>query len=367
MSIKNNALILLLLLFFFSCEKKEKKTQEITYPIEKQAVFVKDSPIFIETIGHVDPIETIDIRSRVEGELMQVYFEEGTEVEKGNLLFNIDQRPYEADLKKANAVLEENAVKLQLANDKLTRYTPLLKKEYISELNYDELLSNVEALRSVIKQNEAEVKTAKLNLEYCSIYAPVTGKTGILKIDKGNLIQPNSNTPLITINQIAPIFVLFSIPEKFLYTVQQYAKQKNLEVRVAFDNFSKQYYSGELELIDNSVDTKTGMIKLRGLFKNENKELWPGKFMKTRLILEIKKNAIVVPYEAIDITTTGAIVFVVKKDLTVAIKKVKLGQRIDNNIIIDEGLNPKDEIVIKGQLNLFDGAHVFIPNKEDEK
>ena len=248
---------------------------------------------------------------------------------------------------------------MSLAKDKLKRYTPLVKEEYISKLEYEQLKTNVDKFEAIVDQNLAEIENAQINLDYCQIYAPVTGKTGIIQIDKGNLIPKNNQTPLISINQLKPIYVIFSIPEKDLIKVQQY-KKDNLVVYASFDELKDSKIIGKLNLLDNQVDKQTGMIKLRAIFENTNEKLWPGQYVNVRLILTIKKDALIIPYEAIQLTSEGPQVYVVKNDNTVEMRKVILSQREDENIIVEKGLLEGETIVIKGQLNLYPKAKVNI-------
>ncbi len=359
------SILLIIFVIFSSCSKKKEPPPHI-FPIQKAKSEIKDAPLFIETIGHVDPIYTIDIRSRVEGELMQVYFKEGEEVEKDSPLFLIDPRPYEIALEKAEATLKQNLTELHLAEDKLERYTPLLKDEYISQLDFDTLITDVERYRAIIQENKAQINDAKLNIEYCHIAAPIQGKTGIIQVDRGNLIAPNAEKPLMTLNQITPIYVLFSIPEKELYQIQKRARVKPLEVQASFDKFEEKYYVGELHLIDNEVDVKVGMVKMRAIFPNQDKELWPGKFVRVRVILEIIKDAVLIPYQSVLITVNGPVVFVVKDDNTVDMRPVELGQRQNGDIVINKGVKANEYIVTEGQINLTNGSRVFVPKEEQE-
>jgi membrane fusion protein, multidrug efflux system len=360
-------LIISMSIILVGCDKKKVKPPPPKFPVTEKQVTIKDSPIFIETIGHVEPIESVELQARVEGTLEKVLFDEGQPVKKGDLLFVIDPRPYEAALNRAQALLQQHLAALQMAQDKLSRYTPLLKDEFVSEMDYDQLLTNVEELRAVINQDEAEIDDAKVNLDYCFIHSPITGKTGILQVKLGNMITPGSNQTLSTVTQIAPIYIQFAVPEKLLPSVQKYNSIKNLDVVVTFTDFLENKINGSLVMIDNTVNKGIGMIQMRGLFENEDKTLWPGKFTKVRLILTIKKDAIVVPFEAVQLTTQGPIIFVIKKDKTVALRHVTLGQREDDNIIVEKGVNPNEHVVISGQLNLSDGAHIYIHKESEEE
>lgn len=364
---------MILLRFFFlaalfcvaACQKKAPPPAPLSYPVRIAEAQSKEAPIFLEALGHVDSITTIEIRSRIEGELTGIYFTQGQEVKKDDLLFTIDPRPYEAALKEAQANLEESLAILALAEEKVKRYRILAKDEYYSQIDYETLQSNFAAASAVVKQNQAQVDNALINLNYCWIYAPIDGMTGILQIDYGNLVgaagQPSE--PLILLNQMTPIFVTFSIPEFQLPQVQKCDRKKTLRVLAAYEDFTEDVFEGKLFMLDNTVDPATGMIKLRGLFENECRELWPGQFIRIRLVLHTIPDAVLIPYAAIQLTQTGPIVFVVKEDFTVEQRTVQLGQREDDQIIILNGIKAGEKIAVEGQLNLYPGVKVYIPNE----
>ena len=360
MNKKNIFFLLLFFLLCFSCGKNKSPQQERSFPIKKAVVQVKDVPIYIDSIGHVTPRYAIDIKSRVEGELIEVYFKEGQDIKKDDLLFLIDPRPFQNDLEKAEGTLLENLANLHLAKEKVARYSKLIKDDYVAQFDFDSYISKVELYEALVKQNKAEIEQAKLNLEYCSIYSPVDGRTGILQIDKGNLVPIEGSTPLISINQITPIYVILTVPENELPRIRKYHEKGTLKIHVAFEDLAKDFIEGRLDMLDNEVNENTAMIRIRAIFENQDKMLWPGKFVKTRLILTTRPNSLIVPFQAIQITTTGPVVFVIKKDNTIEMRNVVLGQREDENIIIIKGLTPGEEVVTEGQLNLFAGAKVFV-------
>jgi multidrug efflux system membrane fusion protein len=348
-----------LVLTLISCHPKQKAAPPPpAYPVKVVTAEKKDAPIFIEALGHVDSLTTINLRSRIEGELVGVHFKQGQEVKKNDLLFTIDPRPYEAALKEAKGALEQNLANLALSEEKVKRYRLLAKDEYYSQMDYETLQSDFASSSALVVQSQAQVDTALINLNYCWIYAPIDGMTGILQVDFGNLVSQDGQT-LTTLNQMDPIYVTFSIPEIDLPKVQN----RNVactKVLAAYEDFTSQTFEGTLFMLDNTVDNKTGMIKLRALFTNNERKLWPGQFIRTRLILNILKDAVVIPYTAIQLTLSGPVVFVVKPDNTVDQRPVKLGQREDSNVIILSGLSSGDTIVTEGQINLFQGARIAI-------
>lgn len=356
--------ILILLMLFSGCgrNKKEAPPPPI-FAVRVAVAAAKDVPIFVEGLGHVDPITSIDVRSRIEGELTGVYFVQGQEVKKGDLLFTIDPKPYEAALRQAQGALEQSMADLSIAEEKVRRYRGLVKEEYFSQIDYETLQATSASDAGLVQENQAQVDSAAINLDYCWIYAPIDGRTGILQIDYGNLVSADGQKPLITLNQMDPIFVTFSVPGIHLPKIQKW-KQKNgcdsLTVRAAYEDFREETYEGNLYMVDNQVDEQAGMVKIRAIFDNAARGLWPGQFIRTRLQLYVEKNAVVVPYAAVQLTLTGPIAFIVKEDNTIEQRALKLGQRQDDDVIISEGIQANEKVVTEGQLNLFKGAKVSI-------
>lgn len=349
--------ILFLLLVLASCHKKQVLPPVPAYPVTTGVAIQKEAPIYIEALGHVDSMTAINIKSRIEGELTGVYFTQGQEVKKNDLLFTIDPRPYQATVKQAEATLEQNLANLALASEKVKRYRTLAKDEYYSQIDYETLQSNYAATSALVEQNRAQLDSALINLNYCWIYAPIDGMMGLLQVDLGNLVADDGTT-ITTLNQMAPIYVTFSVPEFQLPHIQKYNRNGNLKVLAAYEDFKGEVFEGKLFMLNNTVDAKTGMITLRAIFENMKRELWPGQFIRVRLILHTIPDAVIIPYTAIQLTQTGPVVFVVKPDKTVEMRQVKLGQREDENIIILEGLKAEEPIVVEGQLNLYSGAKI---------
>ncbi|MBU6383699.1 MAG: efflux RND transporter periplasmic adaptor subunit [Verrucomicrobia bacterium] len=350
---------MILLLLCSACHKKEMPAKILTFPVRVERAVEKETPLFIEALGHVDSITNIQLKSRIEGELTGIYFTQGQEVKKGDLLFTIDPRPYEAALKEAQATLEENLANLSLAEEKVKRYRTLAKSEYFSQIDYETLQANLASTSAIVQQNRAQVESALINLNYCWIYAPIDGMMGLLQVDYGNLVAENGAT-LSTLNQMTPIYVTFSIPEFKLPQVQKVFSKGELKVLAAYENFSEEVFVGKLFMLDNSVDPNTGMITLRAIFENNQRELWPGQFIRTRLILATLPNAVVIPYTAVQMTQEGPVLFVVKDNLTVEQRPVTLGQRENSHVIVLKGLTAGETIVTEGQLNLHTGARVEI-------
>lgn len=354
-------LLLILPFFFYSCTKKEETSNEPSaYPVRVSNAVLRDVPIYTSAIGHVDPITVINVQSRVEGKLIKTYFKEGSTIKKGDLLFLIDPRPFEAKLNKAKARYDQTIASLHLAEEQVKRFSPLVKEEYYSQNDFDSLVTSKETNSAQLKEDEANIETASLDLNYCYIHSPINGVLGISKVDTGNMVFPIHDETLVTINQIEPIYVKFFLPENQLQRLFSYKRKNPIKVEVELDDLEKSIIQGDLNLIDNEVNTQTGMITIRGEFSNEDHKLWPGEFVKTRLIYTIEKDAVVIPFQAVQKTPSGYITYVVKNDNTVDKREIILGQREDEDIIIKKGIQVDEKVVIEGQLNLSPGTKVFI-------
>lgn len=354
--------LITLILFFASCHHKKVETKTISYPVQIGVAEAKDTPLYIEALGHVDSMNSIDIYSRIEGELTGVFFNQGEEVRKGDLLFTIDPLPYQAKLKEAQGMLEQAQANLSLSTEKVKRYRTLTQDEFYSQIDFETLQSTMAANQAQVATYQAQVDAAKINLDYCWIYSPIDAMTGILKIDYGNFICSGCQNRLVTLNQMSPIFVTFSVPEFQLHHIHQAKRNGELRVLASFEDFKpNETFEGALYMIDNTVDPKTGMIKLRAVFENQKKELWPGQFVRNRIILTTLKNAIVIPFSAVQMTQTNPIVFVVNPDMTVIQKTVKLGARQDDMVVVLDGVKAGENLVIEGQMNLNTGTKVFVP------
>ncbi len=354
---------ILIALLAASCSHAPAPKPTPAFPVEIGQAVQQSTPIFIEALGHVESITSIEIRSRIEGELTGVFFTQGQEVKQGDLLFTIDSKPYEAALKQAQGALEESLANLALAEEKVKRYKILAKDEYYSQIDYETLQANQAATAALVQQNQAALDSAAINLDYCWIYAPIDGMLGILNVDYGNLVASpdGSTTSLVTLNQMTPIYVTFSIPEYQIPQVQKAYRKNELQVLAAYDDFTGETFSGKLFMLDNAVDQQTGMIKLRAIFENDERQLWPGQFIRARLILSTMPDAVIIPFSAVQMTLSDPIVFIAKDDNTVEQRTVKLGQRDGENVIALSGVQGGEKIITDGQINLYPGAKIFVP------
>jgi membrane fusion protein, multidrug efflux system len=327
-------------------------------PVVAAAVEQKDMPVQVQAIGSVEAYSMVAVKTQITGELTKVNFEEGQDVRKGDLLFELDKRPFEADLKKQEANLAHDIAQAELAHVQVKRYAALLKEGVIAKEQYDQIQSNADALDAAVQADKAAVENARVQMQYCSIYSPINGRVGTLLIHQGNMIKAN-DVPLVTINQIEPIRVAFMVPEQYLGEVKKFASSGKLPVQAAIQGDSKPA-AGKLSFIDNTVDSTTGTIKLKGEFANRDRRLWPGQFVNVTLTLNTQPNAIVVPSQAVNTGQQGPFVFVIKPDMTVETRPVTVMRSGNGQAVIDKGLAVGERVVTDGQLRLVPGAKVEI-------
>lgn len=343
-----------------SCSgKPEKQRISRAAPVTVSVAVTKNVPVVINAIGTAASYSTVSVRSQVTGEITDIAFKQGQDVSKGDLLFTIDPRPYRAALEGALAALARDKAMLKNAESDVRRYAELVKKDYVTSQQYDQVVANADALKATVSADDAAVKSARLNLNYCTVRAPVSGRTGDILLQKGNVIKAN-DAPVVTINQISPIYVSFSVPEEYLPDIRRYSAGDALSVEAAFPGQAGTPYQGQLTFINNAVDETTGTILLKATFQNRDKSFWPGQFVNVTLRLATSKNAVVVPSQAVQRGQKGDYLFVVKPDMTVEMRSIKTGQNLDGETVIREGITPGDRVVTDGQLRLFPGARIEI-------
>jgi multidrug efflux system membrane fusion protein len=341
----------------------DQKSNQSAVPVTVATVIQKDVPVQLQAIGNVEAYSTVSVKSQVEGQLAHVYFEEGDEVRKGELIFLIDPRPFEASLKQAQANMARDVTQMKKAESDTRRYAELLKKGIVSEAEYDQYRTSFETFQATVNADSAAVENAKLQLEYCYIRSPIDGRIGRLMVNPGNIVEANQTT-LVIINQIKPIYVTFSIPEQKLIEIRKYmASAGKLKVEAIISTEKDNPVGGELTFLNNQVDTTTGTILLKALFPNEDELLWPGKFVNVALTLTTINDAVVIPSEAVQTGQEGEYVFVVKSDLTVESRPVIIGGRLDQDVVIAEGLQPEEKVVTNGQHDLAPGVKVEVKNR----
>lgn len=319
----------------------------------------KTVPVQLNAIGTVQAISTVAVRSQVEGALVGVHFEEGQEVRRGERLFTIDPRPFQAELRRAEAALARDTVQLENARRDLRRNEELFKSGLLARGQFDQIRTNVGALEATVRADQAAVQNAKLQLGYTRIDSPIDGRTGNLMVNRGNLVRSNDNVPLVTINQLHPIYVAFSVPQQELPQIKEYMAAGPLRVD-AVPPTAKAASRGTLTFLNNVVDNATGTIQLKGTFPNDDRALWPGQFVNVTLTLTEQPNAVVIPSQAVQAGQQGSFVFVVKEDLSVDSIRVAVARTVGQEAVIEKGLAPGQRVVTDGQLRLHPGARVEI-------
>lgn len=342
-------------------QKTAAKAPAPAVPVVVGEVVRKDVPLILRSIGNVEPFETVEVKSQVGGELVNVHFKEGQDVNKGQLLFTLDRRQLEADLKRAESNLERDIAQAKNARTQAQRYEQLLKEGVVAKQQYDQMIASADAAEATVAADRAAVEFAKVQLQYTRIYAPISGRTGNVMVDQGNIVKAN-DVPLVTINQISPIHVSFSIPQQQLPEVKRYSSAGSLKVEAVVPNAGEGAANpqGKLDFIDNTVDAATGTIKLKGVYPNADRRLWPGQFVDVVLTLSTDMNAVVVPSRAIQTGQQGQYVFVVKPDMTVDMRVIKVRRAAGADTIIESGVEPGEKVVTDGQMRLNKDARVEI-------
>ncbi|MEW6076737.1 MAG: efflux RND transporter periplasmic adaptor subunit [Thermodesulfobacteriota bacterium] len=348
-----------------SCSDREQNRPVPEVPVKTAAAVLKDMPDEITAVGTVEAYATVNITSRVDGQVVKIHIREGQEVAKDQLLIQIDERPYQAMLESALAALSRDRVRLEKAKKDAARYAELLKKDYVTRNQAEQAQADAEALEAVVKGGEAAAENARLNVFYCRITAPLNGRAGALLVDEGNLIKANETTrPLMTINQIQPIYVRFAVPEQRLPDFREWGADRELAVIARPAGKTEAVREGRLVFVDNAVDPKTGTIDLKAVFENRDSGLWPGQFVNVVLTVGARPQAVVVPSAAVQMGQQGNFVFAVKSDMTVEIRNITVAVQAGQETVIEDGLAAGEQVVTDGQLRLTPGARIVIKNGE---
>ena len=354
-------------------------------PVVVAEVVQRTVPLQVSAVGNVQASATVSVKSQVAGEIRDVHFTEGRDVKRGDLLFTIDPRPFEASLRQAEAALAQRQAEVTQARANLARdqaqqewtqaqerrYHELLAKELIAKEQYEQIRTNMAAMEATVRADraaeenarasaaatQATVDNARLQLAYTRIHTPIDGRTGNLLMQRGNVIKANEDNPLVVIAQVRPIYVSFAVPEQQLGAIKRYQAAGSLKVEARVPNQGGA--SGTLSFVNNTVDPNTGTIQLKATFTNGENVLWPGQFVDAVLTLTTE-NAVVVPTQAVQAGQQGPFVFVVKPDLTVESRPVKLGRRLPRETVIADGLKAGERVVTDGQLRLVPGSRVEI-------
>lgn len=328
-------------------------------PVTVSAAAVQTVPYLVTAIGNVEPLASIAVKSRVDGQITEVFIADGQDVARGELMFQIDPRPFQIQAQQAEAALARDRALLEAAQAQEARYRDLLTKNYISQDGYTQVKSNMEVAAAAVKSDEGSLANARLQLEFTRIVAPINGRIGKVGLTRGNLVKANDANPLVTLNQINPIYVSFSVPEQALPGIRDAMKEDGaLPIQATTQDHRMAEESGLLSFIDNAVDATTGTIRLRGTFRNGKHALWPGQFVSVRLQLGEQKDALVIPAVAVLTGPKGPYVYVVSKEQTVAMREIKVARTVADSVVVEQGLVPGDRVVVDGQSRLTPGATI---------
>jgi multidrug efflux system membrane fusion protein len=353
------ALVALSLLLSACTTRTAETAPNLAVPVTVAKAEQKTVPINLTAIGTAEAFSTVSIKSQVNAILEQVHFKQGDFVKKGDLLFTLDARPFQSSLAQAQANLARDKAQEELNQVQATRYEKLFAAGVAPREQYDQMRANADAQQALVHADEAAVESAKLQLQYCTIYSPVDGRTGALQVYPGNLVKENDVPVLVVINEISPIFVDFAVPEQYLGVVKKYMTGGRLQIQSTpyGDTVAE---TGYLTFVDNNVDNTTGTIKLKGTFPNGDHRLWPGQFSTVSLRLAEEEKATVVPSQAVQTGASGDFIFVVKSDSTAESRPVKVARQMDGETVISSGVAPGDTVVTDGQLRLIPGIKVQV-------
>lgn len=352
-------IILALLILAMGCSKKAP-------PMEKPAPFVtvakaetKTVPYIVDAIGLGDAYSSINIIPEVTGVIVKLNFVPGSHIHKNDVIVEIDKRPFEAALLQAQGQLAQNQAQLAYNILTMKSYEGLLPDDYVAKLTYEQYVANVAVGEALVVQSEAAVATALINLGYCTIISPINGVIGFQNIYQGNLVTASQTTPIVTVNQVSPLYVDFNVPELYFPDIEKYSRLGTLKVIATIPGTTTSY-EGKLVFVNNEITTQVGTILLKGEFLNTDEVLWPGQFLDVHLQLHDIPQAILIPSESIKQDTKGPYVFVVDATNTAQKRAVKLGQRLGDMQIITSGVNADEKVVTQGQLAVIPGSKVQI-------
>lgn len=329
-------------------------------PVIAGQVIKKDMPVDIRAIGNVESIATVGIKAQVGGELIGVHFNEGQDVKKGDLLFTIQPKLYATQLAQAEANLARDRASAASARREANRQEELDRKGAASKEQLDQSRAQADAAEATVKADEALAEIARVRLGYSTIESPIDGRTGALRVQQGNLIKENADDAMVTIRQIAPIYVSFAVPEQYLARIRASMAEGDLSVTAVDPKSAQALGKGELTFIDNVVDTTTGTVILKATFANDDRALWPGAFVDVLLRLKVEKDMTVAPASSVTVGQRGPQIFVIKPDNTADLRQVVVERTVGDESVIKQGVQPGEKIVITGQSRLVPGSPVVI-------
>ena len=338
---------------------KNSARQERSVPIVSESVVRKDVPRLLTAVGNVQPAASVAVKPQIGGQIVEVPVSSGQDVVKDQVLFRIDARPYEAAVHEVEARLLRNQVLLKKAQEDQARFSRLVRQDAISREQYDQAVANADSQRALVAQDKAALESAKLQLEYATIKAPVSGRVGEVLLDEGNVVKANDDRTLLVINTLAPAKISFAVPERYLPEVMSQFLQGPIAVKASPEGVIKTESTGRLTSIDNAVDKTTGTIKLEATFDNKDLTLWPGQFARITVDLATLPNTLVITASAVLEGIIGQYVYIVDENDVVHPRPVKARFISETEMVVEEGLNEGDRVVIDGHLNLAEGVKVF--------
>jgi multidrug efflux system membrane fusion protein len=334
------------------------QTPAVAIPVTAGTVAAEDVPMFLHGIGTAQAYNMVAIKSRVDGQIVKIDFKEGQEVKQGDPLIQIDPRPYQAALQQALAAKQKDEAQLATAQADLERYGQLVGSGHQTRQSYDQQKGLVAQLQAALRGDDAQIDNAKLNLSYADIRAPIDGRLGARLVDTGNMVRASDNATLVTITEVKPIFVSFTLPQEALDEIRGNQKKAPLVVRAYTADGKKQLAEGKLTLIDNTIDQSTGTIRLKARFDNEDESLWPGEFFHLRVVLGLRRGVATVPSQTVQQGRDGYYAYIIKPDNTVERRAVDLASIQDGIAVVTKGLSPGERVVVEGQYRLTNGARV---------
>jgi membrane fusion protein, multidrug efflux system len=346
-------------------EKNGRAGQSPAVPVSVALAVQKNVPFRLAAIGNVEPFSTVAVKARVDGQIVAVNFRQGQEVRRGQVLFRIDARPFQAALRQAEANALRDAAARDQARSQERRYKELLEKKFVSPEAYAQIATSAQTAEAVTAASRAALENARLNLAYCTIASPIDGYVGRALLQAGNLVKANDVNALVVINQVKPIYVSFAVPEEQLPAIRKYMSQDSLPVEVTATGAEQPLARGSLVFVDNSVDPATGTIRLRASFENRGLALWPGQFVNVQLQLYDQLNAILVPAGAVQTGPDGQYLYVVKSDGSVELRSVSV-ERTENDLALIKGVAAGERVVTAGALRLAPGTKVRISSPAKE-
>jgi membrane fusion protein, multidrug efflux system len=320
----------------------------------------KPMPVRVDAIGTVQPIATVAVKSRVDGEIAEVKISDGQAVKAGDVLFVLDTRAAEAQLKQAEATLVKDRAQLENAKRDVGRYKPLTEKEFVSRQQLDTAQTNVASLEATVLADQAIIDTFKVQLTYYTIRSPLDGRVGTIALKTGNAVKAQDTISLVTINQIKPIYVSYAVPQRELPGIRAAVGAGTVPVQASVPGDLGTPINGKIFFFDNQIDPTTGTISLKAIFDNADERLWPGEFVNVSSTLRVETDAVTVPSSAVQVGQNGSYVFVVKQDNTVEMRPVTVNRTVGNESVISKGLNADERVVTDGQLRLTNGSRVEI-------